>query len=85
MQKAVFVACQAGLLALAIYKVHTMGLLPTHESDWYVSKLTLADDLIGHQVGVADCPNGELSRLVLPRLTPEAANGAFSSHDRVAF
>jgi hypothetical protein len=61
MQKAVFVACQAGLLALAIYKVHTMGLLPTHESDWFVSKFMLANDLIGYQVSVANCSDGEPS------------------------
>ncbi|KAM0791765.1 hypothetical protein ACM66B_004029 [Microbotryomycetes sp. NB124-2] len=33
-QKLVFVACQIGLLLVGLWKCNSMGLLPTHESDW---------------------------------------------------
>ena len=33
-QKLVYIACQLALLALAFYKVNSMGLLPNHSSDW---------------------------------------------------
>ncbi|GAA5869099.1 hypothetical protein JCM1840_000468 [Sporobolomyces johnsonii] len=33
-QKAVFVLCQIGLLCVGLWKCNSMGLLPTHESDW---------------------------------------------------
>lgn len=33
-QKIAFVVCQGLLFCVALYKVHTMGLLPTHSSDW---------------------------------------------------
>lgn len=34
LQKAAFVACQSMLLALGLWKVNGMGLLPTRLSDW---------------------------------------------------
>jgi hypothetical protein len=34
LQKIVHCLAQCLLLALGLYKCHTMGLLPTHESDW---------------------------------------------------
>ncbi len=33
-QKAVFVLGNLANVALAMYKCHSMGLLPTHASDW---------------------------------------------------
>ncbi|GAA5885244.1 hypothetical protein JCM16303_005971 [Sporobolomyces ruberrimus] len=33
-QKLVFLLCQIGLLAVGLWKLNSMGLLPTHESDW---------------------------------------------------
>ena len=33
-QKLVYVICNALLLGLAVYKIHSMRLLPTYESDW---------------------------------------------------
>ncbi|SCV73381.1 BQ2448_7307 [Microbotryum intermedium] len=33
-QKAVFVLCQIGLLGVGLWKCNSMGLLPTHQSDW---------------------------------------------------
>lgn len=33
-QKAVFVLCQIGLLGVGLWKCHSLGLLPTHDSDW---------------------------------------------------
>ncbi|KAK4055030.1 hypothetical protein OIO90_003371 [Microbotryomycetes sp. JL221] len=33
-QKLVFVVCQIGLLMVGLWKLNSMGLLPTHESDW---------------------------------------------------
>lgn len=33
-QKIIHVLSQGLLLALGLYKCHTMGLLPTHDSDW---------------------------------------------------
>jgi hypothetical protein len=34
LQKALYIACQAALLGVALYKCHSMGLLPTATSDW---------------------------------------------------
>ncbi|KAL8278769.1 hypothetical protein RQP46_008838 [Phenoliferia psychrophenolica] len=34
LQKATFIACQVGLLAVGLWKCHSMGLLPSHDSDW---------------------------------------------------
>lgn len=34
LQKATFVACQVALLAVGMWKMNNMGLLPTHSSDW---------------------------------------------------
>ncbi|GAA6021032.1 hypothetical protein JCM11491_005973 [Sporobolomyces phaffii] len=33
-QKLVYLLCQLGLLAVGLWKLNSMGLLPTHESDW---------------------------------------------------
>ncbi|GAA5846117.1 hypothetical protein JCM5353_004660 [Sporobolomyces roseus] len=33
-QKAVYLLCQLGLLGVGLWKLNSMGLLPTHESDW---------------------------------------------------
>ncbi|GAA5932499.1 chaperone EMC4 [Sporobolomyces koalae] len=33
-QKLVYLLCQLGLLGVGLWKLNTMGLLPTHESDW---------------------------------------------------
>ncbi|GAA5914689.1 chaperone EMC4 [Sporobolomyces salmoneus] len=33
-QKLVYLLCQLGLLAVGAWKLNSMGLLPTHESDW---------------------------------------------------
>ncbi|ORY84669.1 hypothetical protein BCR35DRAFT_264859, partial [Leucosporidium creatinivorum] len=33
-QKLVFAACQLALLAVGLWKCNSMGLLPTHQSDW---------------------------------------------------
>ncbi|GAA5950145.1 hypothetical protein JCM3765_004214 [Sporobolomyces pararoseus] len=33
-QKLVYLLCQLGLLAVGCWKLNSMGLLPTHESDW---------------------------------------------------
>ncbi|KDE05221.1 hypothetical protein MVLG_04358 [Microbotryum lychnidis-dioicae p1A1 Lamole] len=33
-QKAVFILCQIGLLGVGLWKCNSMGLLPTHQSDW---------------------------------------------------
>lgn len=40
-QKLVFILGNLANVALAMYKCHTMGLLPTHSSDW----LAFADPL----------------------------------------
>jgi len=34
LHKIVFILGNLGAVALAVYKCHTMGLLPNHESDW---------------------------------------------------
>lgn len=36
MQKLAFVACQGSLLALGLWKINSMGLLPTKTSDWFM-------------------------------------------------
>ncbi|KAI5479286.1 ER membrane DUF1077 domain protein [Pseudohyphozyma bogoriensis] len=38
LQKAAFVACQIGLLLVALWKINSMGLLPTETSDWLAWK-----------------------------------------------
>ncbi|CAD6980551.1 unnamed protein product [Tilletia controversa] len=38
LQKAVFIACQLGCIALGLYKCWSMGLLPTESSDWLAWK-----------------------------------------------
>jgi hypothetical protein len=50
-QKAVFVACQFGLLAVGLWKCNSMGLLPTHESDWLAfRKAVVWDDVVARGV-----------------------------------
>ena len=55
-QKLVFILGNLANVALAMYKCHTMGLLPTHASDW----LAFADPLQRAEVVVGGLGMGEL-------------------------
>ena len=48
-QKIVFVLGNLANVALAMYKCHTMGLLPTHASDWlaFADPLQRAEVVVG--------------------------------------
>lgn len=48
-QKVVHCLAQCLLLALGLYKCHTMGLLPTHDSDWLAFKKQPIVSLAGSQ------------------------------------
>ena len=47
-QKLVFILGNLANVALAMYKCHSMGLLPTHKSDW----LAFADPLVRAEYGM---------------------------------
>ena len=47
-QKIVFVLGNLAQIAVAMYKCHSMGLLPTHVSDW----LAFADPMLRAEVGM---------------------------------